>query len=402
MARALLVKGQHIQASYHRGDVMKFDRAIYFYGVSLLLLSLWGCGPSSTSSTRHQQGVANGANGSTNADGESNTGEGDKDKKKEPAVPKKDDKRTYIELAYDKVPKNYGELLKSLEATLNEDTLPHEAKKVRKQIGYFKAYLDIFVYAFPDQEKWAQLREDTDDGYTVVGAFKDIFDALEIEVAVYDEKTKTWSEGTKPEDIPYDPVLVNARRKDVLDWLSKYADSEYTSQIDEFLSNPPEELSAPVKEELSRFYWGGVAESPDLDQTGAKNVRLLASKILEKAKSDYPEVLTLTDLTVLEQEEKMHDFRKRIRSVLQIIELFEEIYPSSYGDEPSFKFLDKLVDRYGDVHDSVVAYHLALDTDETARASELKAEVTQTWDELIQWQNDKNITAAVNDLEDIL
>ncbi len=91
---------------------------------------------------------------------------------------------SYGELAAHFIAPLYHELIVDLSA-IGPDTLPHETKQIRKNIGALREYIDVFVFAYPDargRDPWEDVREELDEGYETIGAFKDLFDSTGIPI----------------------------------------------------------------------------------------------------------------------------------------------------------------------------------------------------------------------------
>ncbi len=118
---------------------------------------------------------------------------------------------TYGQLAAARVMPLLDEVVTGLEI-FDEDIQPHEAKALRKTIGRLRDMVDIFVYAYPDDDGdlWQDIRESLDDGYESMGEFKDLFDV----------------QGVEADEAEYDEDEVAELREVVLDWKRDFMDPD--------------------------------------------------------------------------------------------------------------------------------------------------------------------------------
>src|SRR5262245_36539599 len=82
---------------------------------------------------------------------------------------------SYGALAAERTPKAFSTMNMSL-GGFGAETLPHDAKLLRKQIGEARDYVDLFSFAYSKSgpgDPWKDLRAELDEGYEKVGAFKD-------------------------------------------------------------------------------------------------------------------------------------------------------------------------------------------------------------------------------------
>ena len=133
----------------------------------------------------------------------------------------------YHELAAHIIPSNIDDLALELEA-FTEDTLPHEAKLLRKSVGKLRSYLELFIFAYPTyggEDPLRKARKVLDSGYESLGNFKDLFDIKGVSVSDLDKS-------------PYDMEEVSKRRNIALKWKKKYAKKILSLKTLHYLKNP--------------------------------------------------------------------------------------------------------------------------------------------------------------------
>jgi hypothetical protein len=115
---------------------------------------------------------------------------------------------SYGALAQVTVPPAFDAAVTGL-AVVDADVMPHEVKAVRKQLAALRDQLDLFAYAYTTKngDRWDDIRDDLDDGYETLGAFKDLFDRQGV---------------VDPRDADYDPAELAELRAEVVAWTSAF------------------------------------------------------------------------------------------------------------------------------------------------------------------------------------
>jgi len=229
----------------------------------------------------------------------------------------------------------------------SSETLPHEAKDLRKQLVTVRDILDVFSHNFLHElELWNEIRDNLDKGYTVIGDYKDLFDADPKAVEAFAQnRTPKYSDSEKLKD----------RRKKVLKWKEKYFQpSGIKEQIEELFSNIKPLQTEPMQSrKFSRFFWGGVTELPSEFLNPAENARILATAQAVLAREEHPEVLNIEDLTSHEGEILFHDHRKRLRTIVKICRLANSFSKDSC-EQDAIEKLANLVVKLGDIEDLII------------------------------------------------
>lgn len=291
---------------------------------------------------------------------------------------------SYGALAATTVPVLFAELTDGL-SIFDENILPHEAKELRKQIGKVRDFVDLFVFAYdPDDPKgdlWRDLREDLDDGYEAMGAFKDVFDA----------------QGVEPEEAEYDLEEVDELRTEVLEWKAKFEDHE--AEYADYLAHPSlKKLHDRKSKHLPRFYWREADLEPDKDLSGLENMARLTRELIEQSRDDLEDMEDLDKLHKTDNQIPFHDFRKRLRSVEKLAGYFPQIFESDEDPAALLATVELAVDHYGDINDRLIAYERAKEADDDDAKDELKDLIADMWDVLQGWQEDVDLDDVLRDL----
>ncbi len=290
---------------------------------------------------------------------------------------------------------------------LNEGTLPHEAKELRKEVRQFRSRLDLFAFAYPTgpgKDMFLKLRKDVDKGYERMGDFKDLFDAQRIELAEYDSEKDKWSSGVRPDAVVYaDLSKVADRRGKVLKWRDKFVEPEQLAAYRAYICAPDlKQFHGRSAEDLSRYYWGGdEGIMPREDLNGIDNFRALAAELLDRSIAVYPAVMELRDLEG-DTAVQFHDFRKRARSVVKIADDIDILPKKEKKADALHELMDDIDDGYGDVNDIIIDLELAVESGNEAKAARLRTEIADEWTKLRQWQIQKKVDQQMKDYASLL
>ncbi len=288
-----------------------------------------------------------------------------------------------------------------------ENTLPHEAKDLRKLLRKYRNRLDLFAFAYPTgpgKDLFLKLRKDIDKGYERMGDFKDLFDAQRLELAEFDSEKQKWSKGVRPEVVTYpDLERVRSRRIKVIKWKNEFLETDRLAAYRAYTCAPDLIVFHNRRaKDLSRFFWGsekGMMPRRELD--GVDNFRWLAAESLNRALSDYPAVQLLRDLEG-ETAELFHDFRKRVRTVVKIAGDIELLPTSNKRAKKLDELMDDVDDAYGDINDIILDLDLAVESGQIAKVTRLRAEIATEWATLRQWQTKKQVPDAMAEYSKLL
>lgn len=294
---------------------------------------------------------------------------------------------------------NHLSLVRDKLVQLNHDVLPHEVKTLRKEIGASRYYLDIFIYAYPclgDLDLLRKLRKELDQGYTIFGNFKDLFDILGISK---DEVSKSH----------YDSKELSYHRKLIFPWVKAYLLELECEVLVNYLKYPLVSLAQKREDfKLPRFIWRGLP-SPDVE---AGNFGTLTKKLLvslsEKTQKRYYDVLEINDVFDHKSQETFHDFRKQLRYIVKTEKYFTDLLPERIIKGESFETLKKTVEKYGDLNDFITkqSYLLAkLSHSNSNHAMEhivdllkTKENIKSSWEALLDWQRANTVLFHLKNL----
>ncbi|MEY3902924.1 MAG: hypothetical protein RL189_2230 [Pseudomonadota bacterium] len=230
----------------------------------------------------------------------------------------------------------------------NDATLPHQAKDLRKQIVRLRDILDVFPHNFSRELKlWDDVRDGLDDGYTVVGDYKDLFDTNT-------DAVKALEEGGQPEYA--DAKKIASRRKKVLAWKEIYfADGGLAEKIvllfDDIRELDSENIQPSKK--YSDFFWGGVAALPSPRLSPAQNARVLIDAQAEVAAAEHPDVLAIKNPSTEHNELVFHDHRKRLRTIAKVCNVANSLSAETCHAD-AVKSVEALVVELGEIEDLII------------------------------------------------
>jgi hypothetical protein len=289
---------------------------------------------------------------------------------------------SYGEVARDVVPRVFDDLVANLDA-LGPNTPPPDVRDLRYKVAQLRDLVDIFAFAYPKDGKddpYARLREQLNEGYEKLGAFKDLFDAQGV---------------TDPKDAKYDPKQLKKLREAALEWQKEFRDPKNLADIRDYLESAKKnKLTDRDSGDLGRFFWNEAGIEPNPDLTGLENLARLERKLLDTASNDLDQVTELRKIHKGDALSEFHDFRKQLRVATKIGAYFPQIFEA--GDPQSnLALLIDAVDRFGAVHDKIVAYDIAKEHGDDEKADALIDEIAADWKDLRRWQADQGIGDAI-------
>lgn len=248
---------------------------------------------------------------------------------------------TYGDDASRKLVEVYQKLASDL-SSFDENSDPVSVKQLRKDIGKFKIYLDVFMYAFPktkDLDQLLILRGDVDLGYEVVGKFKDLNDSFD------------------PEELT--PELIKERRDLALNWKNEFlVDKKIKSNL-AYLSQPlTGEVQKREETDLPKFFWREIKFPKKLISNSTNVLKFLLNNMIVKSANHLDTIKEFKNLFSDKRENKFHDFRKLLRAHLKLSnEFFKGEVGLGGSKESEYQFFTLLVDEFGDINDLLVKLH---------------------------------------------
>jgi len=285
------------------------------------------------------------------------------------AVHAKNEDLSYAALGNDSIPENYFSLLEEL-PSLNSSTQPWEVHTLRKNIGYFRDLLDMFVYAFNNctgdscTDLWGKLRKDVNDGYTLIGNYQDL----------------------NHSGVNY----TNAQRIQLLDvclsWLDNFTKDmktyDYASVV---WTADPNAMFVRPKSKLSPYFWGQVVPIPDLAITGLQNLAILEYALSLESVLNYTTVMTLPEVYTTQNHSIFHGYRKLSRSILSIATY--SVFDKLSCTENALAIVLDMYNNFGNLNDEVTAYQIYKENGEQEEEQEEKVIVIAGWAQLQKWMD---------------
>jgi len=306
---------------------------------------------------------------------------------------------SYGELAELKIRSLFEAVSDDLEK-IDDETLPHEAKAVRKDLAKLREMFDVFVFAFPadrkdegflhgkghggEEDPWVTTRKTLDEGYEIIGHFKDLFDAQGLTIVSEETPVELIKDGdVRASEIRYDDKLSRRQRKEVLEWLADFSSDDFQADVNALIRGIKHDtFVSHSRKELSKFSWGGVNARPKEKETGFETLRRLVGAHAHEAKNELSSLLDIKNPADSEKQEiEFHNYRKRLRSLARIPEMFSGLVP-----EPEIvadlNAVRKRVDDFGAIEDQIVAMRLAIEKRQNGKAKRIARDVDKEWDNL--------------------
>lgn len=254
---------------------------------------------------------------------------------------------------------------------LGEDTLPQDVKAIRKELVRVRDLVDIFSYAYPEQipveaealgdDLWRVLRDDLDEGYELMGAYKDLADGQVLE------------EGEEP---TFEEAELVELRTPLLEWARGF-EARGELYLPYLQAASETEIHDRKNRHMSRFFWVAIDKKPKLDLSGIDNIARLDRELAEASLEELEAINDLKNIVKEEEdEERFHDYRKLLRTVEKVATYFPEIWNGELDHTPFLQVVADNVDLLGDINDLLIGIDKLEDDARDQRADE----VDDMWD----------------------
>lgn len=291
---------------------------------------------------------------------------------------------SFSQLAKTSLVNHYGQLMMDLQ-DFSLETDWTQTKKIRKDIGNVKLLLDIFVHVIPSHglsrgDAWMTLRDKLDEGYEVFGNYKDVYDTAQaLEREINEEEAQRLG-----------PIA--------LKWTRKFLDFHEDEQVDFYFQTINDTFYNRSKKDLPKYIWRRVKVRPTFSLSGLENLNVLIKELKKLGHQDLQTLYQIKDLTIYQNEETFHDWRKGLRNTLKVISFFPEIRQYFNNRDPQLNILDEGIDRFGNINDLLVAFHKSKRNSEKKK---IKEQIESQWLDLVFWlqqnQMDKVLTELYQD-----
>jgi hypothetical protein len=213
------------------------------------------------------------------------------------------------------------------------------------------------------RDPWAELRAAVDEGYNLIGAFKDLHDPQEVA-------------GAKGAEIDYDTAELHDRRAAMLAWRARFVRPTHVRRVRSDLARRTTSGAWRRRSGLSARFWGTPGPRPDPARTAHANLARLVRYRLREARKVWRRAACSTRLDDRRARERFHDARKRTRALVHVLKWFPALLEARAASQPDvatplLERLAELVRRQGRILD-----HLNAD-DAAGAASE--------WRKLRRW-----------------
>jgi hypothetical protein len=220
---------------------------------------------------------------------------------------------------------------------LPDDPTPDQVKasELRKRLLDLRLMMDLYAFSY-DPALFATYRRAIDDAYEAIGQYKDLFDIQEIDGA------------------PIDAGLRQARLARMNVALAPFRLPRFRDDLKAFFYQAAAQPASLTVEQQPRL-WQIAGRQPDPRLDSLSNAGLLGQAVLRNL---LGEGILVGDILDPAQEERFHDVRKAMRSVLVLADMYPSL-TAELGEarEP----LAALVKAYGKTNDQINAYRAALE-----------------------------------------
>jgi hypothetical protein len=259
----------------------------------------------------------------------------------------------------------------------------------RKHLERLRNHLDLFASVYPAQGKtddWEELRHRIDVLYESMGSLKDLWDS----------QLPTAKPG---QPVAVDPDLLGKRQEKLNQASEKLLRPKNLTKYRALLCAPetrPGQERSPKGQ--SRFSWGGVELRPDLTRPGIDNLRALVRAQATRALEDYEQLCSLGDVATPKHEKQLHDFRKRVRTLLNVSIYFPEVFRQPDKGTATLRPLYGLITQYGLVIDQLAGMHVDEDEQRTDALGVDAHRIDDAWSSLNTWQQKLRVPALLGEL----
>ena len=284
---------------------------------------------------------------------------------------------------------------------------PSNIQKVRECLLTTRDLLDVFSPVYTARS-FNPLRELYKDGYELVGKYQDLDHAK----------------------VTYDEELWNERRNDVLNWKRDFDQYHQSHNVLDFLMHPIQHgCDGRVgkrtnsryhhlrKKDQSHLFWSSQGISlPCGDDLATSSLQSLAKVQLENSLNYLNEILPYDQVLDVEHQEVYHNFRKELRSFMDLDDLFGFVLmPQSDSKEwnDSMETLKKAKKLLGKMNDNWTAYDIYNNKKTTTRNNkrkqdqpqdpeqqigDLESQIDTQWADFKEWAQKEDLAGTIQKL----
>lgn len=284
---------------------------------------------------------------------------------------------TYLNLSKKYVPKMFELLIKQLQK-IKDDILPHDTKILRKQIATMRDFIDLFIYSLDfddDYDIWKALRDDINSGYALVWEFKDLYDIQDTSV----KKAK------------YDKKELNFHRNKVIKWKKQLLNPKtYYCYLFYINKSTGKWYNKRNKNKLFYFLWWWVEIIPNIKVNWIKNFSILIKLLIDNALNETKTALELKELNNKNNMKIFHNYRKRLRFIIRIIDYFPLIVTDKNKYIWPLKQLNILVYQYWQVNDKITKLNIYKKRWEEKKVEKIKIEIKKEFKKIKKLETSLN------------
>jgi hypothetical protein len=309
------------------------------------------------------------------------------------ALPRAEVERmSFSELAAYDLPPIFDLLEEKLEL-ISRNTAPDDPgiRPARKMAQRLRGNLDLFASVYPrgGPHGWKVLRARVDKLYEALGDLKDLQRA-----------SPAANQGLGWGEVPSDAASATLKlHLELLPQLQErvaQAKAALTRDLTAFRQLLETPLAAPKGVKVharkdSRFYWGGIDATPKRGLSGLDNIRRVMTNQIALSLRTSKTVLKLDDPIGPKRAKEFHDFRKRVRALIDAGSFFPEVFKDPVRGTMLQRQLYSLTHNYGLLQDRVVGVHNADAIGDTEGRAAAEAEIREVWPQIVKWQKDQRV-----------
>lgn len=290
------------------------------------------------------------------------------------------------ELATVMLPRWYQASVMAASLNLNTSSMdPSTVEPARKCLLTTRDLLDVFGPIYPHSQ-WKEVRRYFKEGYELAGAYQDLDHAK----------------------IAYDPALWEERRGALLTWKEDFEAYQQTHDVVDFLQHSTISKRSRceknfAKEKESHLFWsdGGIARAPCGKDKARKTLKRLAQAQLQNALLYFNIMSPYEHVLSVDHQEIYHNFRKELRSFLDVYHLLGFILFPENSDETSTHIATLLNARklLGEINDNWTAYDVyQAENTHLEQQQTLQLKIDAEWKDFQSWASTHDLRGAIQDL----
>ena len=190
-----------------------------------------------------------------------------------------------------------------------------------------------------------------------------------------------------------------ALRSKAINWKKKILEHIYDENIKNYLSTPLDSsFQNRTIEDLHKYTWRQISLRPNSGIDGVTTLKMMCSEVLLQSNRHLNSMIAFDDLFEPKKEEFFHSIRKEMRIVLKLSEMIEGIFNNEINNGTEKQTILLAVEKFGAIHDLIMALHRANNKKNEAKIEELKNKLVGEFIGLKNWINEFDLTSSLQSL----